>query len=253
MTLTSCWSISATSASSTATAAFLAPCTRRAGCWSSGSIPRRRIIARCSRRARSSSSSERAEDALRWQRRPCSRWDWSQSRIWAVASMRGKPLAARSSRARNPDRSETEAAQARMIQRTRTQRPSKLPFRLRDRQIIDGGVAAHHQPVVIEFPVFIAVGTKPVSRIVAPFVGEAHRDAIFAESPQFLDKPVLQFACPLAAQKRDDRFGAHDELRAIAPAAVGAVGARDPLGFPRIPRVLGSANLLHRSLEAERR
>ena len=53
-------------------------------------------IGRFLRPARSSSSSERAEADLRWQRRPFSRWDWNRSRIWAAASTHGKPPVARS-------------------------------------------------------------------------------------------------------------------------------------------------------------
>jgi len=36
------------------------------------------------------------------------------------------------------------------------------------------------QTVLVELPVLIAVAPEPASRIVAPFVGEANRDAIFS-------------------------------------------------------------------------
>jgi hypothetical protein len=54
--------------------------------------------------------------------------------------------------------------------------------------------------VRVEFPVFIAIGAVPLAAVVAPFVGKAHGDALFAEGPQFLDQPVFLLALPFSVK-----------------------------------------------------
>ena len=68
-------------------------------------------------------------------------------------------------------------------------------------------------------------------------IGEANRDAILRKGPKLLDQPVIQFARPLARQKRDDLVAAIDEFRAIAPSAVRRIGERDAGGIAAVPGV----------------
>jgi hypothetical protein len=98
--------------------------------------------------------------------------------------------------------------------------------------------------VSVELPVLIAVGAKPVSRIVVVLVGEAHGDAIAAEGPEFLDEPVVELAVPLPRQEGDDLGASVEELAAVSPMTVDAVGERDPFRVAAVPGVLGRANLL---------
>ena len=53
-----------------------------------------------------------------------------------------------------------------------------------DRQVVDGGFAAVHETVGFEFPEFVAVAAPPLVGVVVPFVLEADRDAVAAESPE---------------------------------------------------------------------
>ena len=46
-----------------------------------------------------------------------------------------------------------------------SQRPVKFPIVLSDWQIIDGSDPAAHQAMVVEFPVFVAIGAEPVSAV----------------------------------------------------------------------------------------
>ena len=118
-----------------------------------------------------------------------------------------------------------------MIEWARSERPVILALALSDRKIIDRGMAKRHQAVFIEFPILVAIGAEPVRRDVAPFVGEANRDAILAKCPQLLDEAIVELARPLALQKRDDLLSAGEELRSIAPLTIGAIGLT-PFGIP---------------------
>src|SRR5258708_30706379 len=86
--------------------------------------------------------------------------------------------------------SQAQIGQARMIVRAAAERPAKLSFGFLDRQIVDACDATLHQALFVELPVLVAVGAKPVSRIVVPLVGEAHRNARFVQRPQFLEQSV---------------------------------------------------------------
>ena len=86
-----------------------------------------------------------------------------------------------------------------------------------------------------------------------PFIGEAHGDAVLRERPHFLDEPIVELARPFAAQKRLDRIAALKKFGAVAPAAVGRIGAGDADRVARIPGILGGARLLRGSLARKRR
>ena len=88
--------------------------------------------------------------------------------------------------------------------------------------------------MLIEFPVLVAVAAKPAAAVIMPFVGEANRDAVLAEGPDFLDQAVVKLTAPLARQERFDGGAALKKLRAIAPATVGCVGKCDTSGVTRV-------------------
>src|SRR5690348_13996507 len=102
--------------------------------------------------------------------------------------------------------------QAGMVRRARSQRPQEAPFGSSDRHIIDAGFPPAHQSLRVEFPLFISVRSVPVAAVVVPFVLKAHRDAIVVESPKLLDQTVIEFTCPFAPQKLDDRGAALEKL-----------------------------------------
>src|SRR5258708_4083428 len=129
--------------------------------------------------------------------------------------------------------------------------PQELSFVVGDGDVVDAGLAPAHQAGGIELPLLVAVRAKPVARVVAPLVLKAHRDPVVVERPQLLDQAVLDLARPLSPQKGDDLGAALEELRAVAPAAVLGVRARDPLGVARIPGGLGHPDLLYGGLERE--
>src|SRR5208337_1964441 len=149
--------------------------------------------------------------------------------------------------------SKPEIAQRRMIVRAAAKRPVVLALALLDRQIVDAGDAQTHQPVLVEFPVLIAVAAEPEAAVIMPLIGEAHGDTIIAKSPEFLDQAVVELAIPLARQERLDGLAALEELRAIAPAAVFRIGKRHARGIARVPRILGHADLLSCGLSGKRR
>src|SRR5690606_789076 len=107
--------------------------------------------------------------------------------------------------------------------------------------------------LVVELPVLVAVGTEPVAGVVVPLVGEAHRDAVLAESPDFLDQAIIELLAPFPDQKLHDFVAAAQEFRPVAPDAGGAVGGGDPLRVARVPGVFGSTDLLRGGLGVERR
>src|SRR5262245_66300887 len=105
-------------------------------------------------------------------------------------------------------------------------------------------MARGHQTVFVELPVLVAVRAEPVTRIVVPFVGEAHGDPILLKRPELLDQSVVELTVPLAPQKGDDLLSADDELGSIAPAALRVVGERHPYGISGVPSILGQSDLL---------
>lgn len=67
-----------------------------------------------------------------------------------------------------------------------------------DRQVVDAGVANPHQAVQVELPVFVPIGTKPVSRFILVFIGKTYRDAVIGEGPQLLNQTIIQFMLPFS-------------------------------------------------------
>src|SRR5436189_1349094 len=104
------------------------------------------------------------------------------------------------------------------------------PFFGRDLVVVDAGVAAAHESVVVELPVLVAVASPPLSFAVAGLVLEADRDATPREAPEFLLQLVVQLTVPLAAEEVDDGVPTFEELVAVSPLRVDGVGERDPFG-----------------------
>src|SRR5207237_3769631 len=130
--------------------------------------------------------------------------------------------------------SESHAAQAGVILRSRPQRPAKLPVVLADGHVVDARMTYRHQPLCVELPVLVAKGTKPVPGVVMPLVREPDCDAIILKGPELLDQTIVQLSVPFAPQERHNLPSADDELRPIAPCAVRPVRKRDPFGIARV-------------------
>src|SRR5215813_13521130 len=102
-----------------------------------------------------------------------------------------------------------------------------------------------NKAVFIELPILIAVRSKPVSRIVMTFVGEANGDSIVLKRPQFLDQSVVEFPRPFATKKGDNLLPADDEFGSVAPPALFAVGKSHCFRITRIPSIFRKTNLLN--------
>src|SRR3984885_15872492 len=126
-----------------------------------------------------------------------------------------------------------------MIVRTTAERPVIEAVLLADRQIVDAREAHPHQPVLVKLPVLVAVTAEPASRIVAPFVGEANRNAVLMKGPEFLDQPIVELPVPFAGQKRLDRRASLKEFGPVSPPAVFGIGERDARRVAGVPAVLG--------------
>src|SRR5262249_54449944 len=100
------------------------------------------------------------------------------------------------------------------------ERPVILALAFPDGKVIDAGDAQAHQPVLVEFPVLVAVAAEPAAAVVVPLVGEAHGDAVFAKRPDLLDQAIIELAIPFAREERDDIVAAVQKFGAVAPAAV---------------------------------
>src|SRR3954470_10062116 len=105
-----------------------------------------------------------------------------------------------------------------MLVRPASKRPVVLAIRGQNGKVVDGCKSRRHKPIVIEFPVLIAVGAIPVIRVVVPLVSEAYGDPVPGKRPHFLDKPVVQLLGPLARKKSNDLVSSVNELRSIPPA-----------------------------------
>src|SRR5262249_52827600 len=116
-------------------------------------------------------------------------------------------LAFRKSRrlvAMEPPGSQPERREPGVIVRPPSERPVKLALVRGDRQVVDAGDAETHQPLVVELPVLVAVGSEVLAAVVVPFVGEPHGDAIAGERPELLDQAVVQLAVPFPREELDD-------------------------------------------------
>src|SRR6266850_5647296 len=104
-----------------------------------------------------------------------------------------------------------------MVVRPAPKRPVVLAVRIQNGQVVDGCKSRRHKPIIIEFPVLIAVGAIPVTGVVVPLVSEAYGDPVPSKRPHFLDKPVVQLLGPLTREESDNFVSSVDEFRSIPP------------------------------------
>jgi hypothetical protein len=147
----------------------------------------------------------------------------------------------------------TEFRKPWMVIGTTTEGPKILAIFLSDWQIVNAGDASGHEPMPIEFPILVPIGSEPVSAIIVPFVREPNGDPILTKSPNLLNKPVFEFFSPLSREELDDRFAPGQKLRAIAPYAVAGVGTRHFVWITTVPRVFRESHFFHRGVLVERR
>src|SRR4051794_7325189 len=121
-----------------------------------------------------------------------------------------------------------------------------------DTDVVDRGLAADHQAEVVELPQFVAIGAPPVTGGVPGLVLKAHRNAVAFEGPEVLAEGVIQLARPLAGQESNDVEAADEELVAVSPYGILAVGHGDALGIGGVPGVLGGLDLLGGAIRGER-
>ena len=96
----------------------------------------------------------------------------------------------------------------------------ELSLILNDREFIDACVSRMHQPFRVEFPVFIAVGAKPITRVIVILVGKPDGNPVVQKCPDFFDEPVVEFSGPLPREQRDDLLTPVGELGSISPARI---------------------------------
>src|SRR5690625_4026692 len=101
--------------------------------------------------------------------------------------------------------------------------PVELPVSLSDFDVVNAGVTMRHQPVTVEFPVFIAVGAIPLTLGRLELIAVTGCDAVIGEGPKFFDKSIVQFFRPLIFQKFDDLVASLQEGIAVAPDAVWSI------------------------------
>src|SRR5262249_29661771 len=122
-----------------------------------------------------------------------------------------------------------------------------------DRKVVDAGDADRHQPLGVEFPIFVAVAAKPIAAVVVPFVGKADGDAVLAKSPYLFDQSIVELALPLAGQESLDGGPASQEFGSVSPSTVLCVGERDAGRVAAVPGVFGEPRLLCGGFGGKRR
>jgi hypothetical protein len=140
-----------------------------------------------------------------------------------------------------------------VIVRAVPQGPAVLSIALRNRQVIDTRNPAAHEAVFVELPILVAVGSRPMARVVAPLVGKANCNSIVLMCPEFLDQSVVHFLAPLARQERDDGVPSGQKLGAISPNAVRGVREGHIFRVASVPRVFCLADFFCRRVGVERR
>src|SRR5437764_15288565 len=84
-----------------------------------------------------------------------------------------------------------------MFVRPAPKRPVVLAVRGQNGKVVDGCKSRRHKPIIIEFPVLIAVGAIPVIRVVVPLVSETYGDPVPSKRPHFLEHPVSSYTSSL--------------------------------------------------------
>src|SRR5882724_8035607 len=131
-----------------------------------------------------------------------------------------------------------------MVVGASTEEPVIFALAIFDRQVVDAGDPPSHHALFVELPILVAIATKPVARIVVPFICKAHGYPVVAKRPDLLDQPILQLANPLAYEECLDGLAATNDRGAVAPDAIDRIGERYFGRIARVPRVFRHAYLL---------
>lgn len=121
-----------------------------------------------------------------------------------------------------------------------------------DRDVVDAGMAYSHQALVIEFPVLVAVRSKPLLVVVSPFVCKPNGYPELGERPEFFDQTVLVFLFPFARQKLAYSIATGKDLTPVSPARIDGVRKGHLLGITSVPSILRHADFLNGRLVRER-
>ena len=139
-----------------------------------------------------------------------------------------------------------------MFVRPASERPMVLSVGFLDWQVVDTCNPPGHEPIRIEFPIFVSVRSEPVSAVIVKLVSEAHGDPVITESPYFFDKPIIQFLSPLPLEKLNDLLSSGHELGAVPPNAVDCISKSYLFGVAAVPAVFGEPDFLNRRLQCKR-
>jgi len=120
----------------------------------------------------------------------------------------------------------------------------ELSLILIDPEFIDACVSRMHQPFRVEFPVFIAIGPKPIARVIVILVGKPDGNPVVQKCPEFLDKSVVQLSGPLPREQRDDLLTPVGELGSISPARIHGVCKGNFSRVSAVPAVFCQSNFL---------
>ena len=123
---------------------------------------------------------------------------------------------------------------------------------LLDREVVDRGVSRLHQSVLVELPVLIPIGSKPLAVGGVVLVGEAHGNAVVAVRPVLLDEPVLEFLGPLALEELTNLISSLEYFRSIPPLCIFSVSHWHFRQVAVVPSILRCSDLLDGGLFRER-
>ena len=105
--------------------------------------------------------------------------------------------------------------------------PVELSLILSDPEFIDACVSRMHQPFRVEFPVFIAVGPKPIARVIVILVGKPDGNPVVQKCPDFFNESVVDFSGPFPCKQCHDLLTPVGELCSISPARIYCVRKGD--------------------------
>src|SRR5215213_8780021 len=114
-----------------------------------------------------------------------------------------------------------------MTIRSSPQRPLEGSLLRRDGVLVNRRMPVLHQPVRVEFPILIPIGSEPGAAIVVMLVCEPHSDPVSGKRPELLDQTVFELLRPFPGEERFDCRTTDDELRAVPPMAVDGIGQGD--------------------------
>ncbi len=149
-------------------------------------------------------------------------------------------------------RTETQHLYPRMMFWTGAQRPQKPSFSGVNWFVVDASFAASHQPIFIKFPLFVAIGPKPLAICTPVFILKPHSDTIIDKCPKRLGKPIFQLPFPLSLEKRDNRSAPHEKFISVAPGAVFSIRASHAHRISGVPSIFRKTNFERRALRIKR-